>query len=197
MPRRPRNQQRSNRTKPKSTQKPWRELTQGTRTRVSLKAQRAMETVVEKVQEIGPFWRGTFSDSWVVQGVGGSTRPGPGIVPRLLVSTKTKDLRNTSNFGYRMFNTAPHALIAMDLEPSTFRPPKNFPNPIKPPVEVGKRPIGESIRGYIEDEGRPTSRITAERDWWIRYAQNGFRKDIAAGAAVSVGALARAIREAQ
>ena len=178
----------------RSTGKPWANLTRDYRARITLKAKRAMETVLENVQEIGPAYSGDFRDSWVVEAVGPS-RSGDGAVPRLIANPKGKDLRNPRAFGYRMFNVDPQALIAMDLEPGLFRRPEFVP--VKEPVATGSREKGLQFRGDIDEGGEGKGLITAERDWWLNYATTGFRKDVKAGASVSFGALARAIERAQ
>jgi hypothetical protein len=67
--------------------------------------QRAAEGVVRELQDRGPYWTGQFHDSWEI--------------------TLNKEGASARNTVAIISNGAPHALIAMDLEPGRFGESKN------------------------------------------------------------------------
>ena len=156
------------RTRPAGTRKSWDQLAIDTRRRMAKRLQGAAQQVVEDLIEIGPAYSGEFSESWEVLNFDGTPA-------KFSVDLRGKDLR----FGVEIINTAPHAAVAMDLEPGVFITPDY--DPIKQPVKTGTR-VGR-MRGDVKPgEGKATS--TAEDDWYTTYALgDGFARSVKEGGA--------------
>lgn len=163
---------RARRAGPAGTRKSWDQLAIDTRRRLARKLEAAADQVVKDLIEIGPAYSGEFSESWVVLNLDGSQ-------PKFSYAKNSKDLR----FGVEIVNTAPHAAVAMDLEPGVFITPDY--DPIKQPVETGRR-VGRMRGDVIPGEGKATS--TAVSDWYTTYAQGGeFTESVKVGASTMLG----------
>ena len=163
---------RARRAGPAGTRKSWDQLAIDTRRRMAKRLQGAAQQVVEDLIELGPAYSGEFSESWEVLNF--DCTPA-----KFSVDLRGKDLR----FGVEIINTAPHAAVAMDLEPGMFITPDYAP--IKQPVETGRR-VGRMRGDVIPGEGKATS--TAVSDWYTTYAQGGeFTESVKVGASTMLG----------
>jgi hypothetical protein len=150
---------------------------------------RTMNSLAEK----GPAWTGEFSASWGFAPAG-RTPQTPGTTGKIYRYTKN-DLPLREVLGYienginkfNIVNTSPHAGIATDQEDAMFRPPDNFPYPIKTPIQEGYgRPEDPHLRFQIgqtipvgED---PNAFITAPPYWYQTYLKGGgLQQDLANG----------------
>jgi len=138
-------------------------------------ANKTIRTVARNVMnglaEAGPEWSGDFKDSWASYSassgeMGTGTYPYKlGDVPDLPVTAREM-ARKTRLI---IENTAPHAAIALDLEPGEFVNPG-----FEPKGEVVSRGIrrDSGIRGDI-GSGSGNNRSTAPLDWYTTYARGG------------------------
>jgi len=135
---------------------------------------RAAEKIVRDLQERGPAWTGSFSNSWQIAtptgikgGTGAAGKPQRVYTPpltgrqvALAIGTKNKVVFTISNF-------SPYADIATDMSPGMFINPGT--DPIKPIEKKGKRQKG--IRGLLTGQGG--NQRTAPMDWFSIYLKAG------------------------
>jgi hypothetical protein len=128
------------------------------------------QAVVKDLQELGPAWSGTFSNSWeiasaskVTSGTGATGAPQRLLAPILTVD----EFKLKPELKYYIANKAPHADVALDLVESSYRYP-GF-EPIKT-AQRGERISG--IRGDLSIGSGPNRR-TAPLDWYTTYVRGG------------------------
>ena len=128
------------------------------------------QAVVKDLQELGPAWSGTFSNSWeiasaskVTSGTGATGAPQRLLAPILTVD----EFKFKPELKYYIANKAPHADVALDLVESSYRYP-GF-EPIKT-AQRGNRVSG--IRGDLSIGSGPNRR-TAPLDWYTTYVRGG------------------------
>jgi hypothetical protein len=128
------------------------------------------QAVVKDLQELGPAWSGTFSNSWeiasaskVTSGTGATGAPQRLLAPILTVD----EFKLKPELKYYIANKAPHADVALDLVESSYRYP-GF-EPIKT-AQRGNRVSG--IRGDLSIGSGPNRR-TAPLDWYTTYVRGG------------------------
>jgi len=128
------------------------------------------QAVVKDLQELGPAWSGTFSNSWeiasaskVTSGTGATGAPQRLLAPILTVD----EFKFKPELKYYIANKAPHADVALDLVESSYRYPGS--EPIKK-AQRGKRISG--IRGDLSVGSGPNRR-TAPLDWYTTYVRGG------------------------
>jgi hypothetical protein len=128
------------------------------------------QAVVKDLQELGPAWSGTFSNSWeiasaskVTSGTGATGAPQRLLAPILTVD----EFKLKPELKYYIANKAPHADVALDLVESSYRYP-GF-EPIKT-AQRGNRVSG--IRGDLSIGSGPNRR-TAQLDWYTTYVRGG------------------------
>ena len=128
------------------------------------------QAVVKDLQELGPAWSGTFSNSWeiasaskVTSGTGATGAPQRLLAPILTVD----EFKLKPELKYYIANKAPHADVALDLVESSYRYPGS--EPIKK-AQRGKRISG--IRGDLSVGSGPNRR-TAPLDWYTTYVRGG------------------------
>lgn len=149
---------------------------------------RSMNSLAEK----GPAWSGEFSASWGFAPEG-RTPNTPGTTGRVYRYTRNditiNEIKRYLKNGYTRFsivNTSEHAAIAIDEEEAMFAPPPYQPAPIGDVVKFGSsRPSDEHLRWQIRDDNMEedvTSKITAEKDWYVKYLLDGsLQKDLTVG----------------
>lgn len=128
------------------------------------------QAVVKDLQELGPAWSGTFSNSWeiasaskVTSGTGATGAPQRLLAPILTVD----EFKFKPELKYYIANKAPHADVALDLVESSYRYP-GFE-----PIKIAQR--GERISGIRGDlsVGSGPNRRTAPLDWYTTYVRGG------------------------
>lgn len=135
---------------------------------------RAAEKIVRDLQEKGPAWSGSFSNSWQIEtptgikaGTGAPGRPTPLIAPTLTGQQVTKSLLLKNKIVFTISNFSKYADIATDMAPGVFINPGTAP--IKPVEGTGKRQKG--IRGLLAGQGG--NQRTAPLDWFSIYLKAG------------------------
>ena len=134
---------------------------------------RAAEKVVAELQDLGPQWTGSFSNSWVIASGSRQTEGSgnPGAPVRLSSPLITgRELALKPEVKYTIFNKSPYADYAQDLKEGYFWPPKDAPNPIGKNITYGGR-LNPSRRGELSGAGG--GRSTAALDWFTDYARAG------------------------
>ena len=128
------------------------------------------QAVVKDLQELGPAWSGTFSNSWeiasasrVTSGTGATGAPQRLLAPILTVD----EFKLKPELKYYIANKAHHADVALDLVESSYRYPGFEPIKI---AQLGKRISG--IRGDLSVGSGPNRR-TAPLDWYTTYVRGG------------------------
>lgn len=149
--------------------------------RQNLQARIATSRVVNAVTEISPNYSGKFRTRWLADPIGPSVEPAQegGFVPKLSQPKAGSDPQR----GYSIRNESPYAPEAMDLEPGVWI------RPATPPkgdiVDQGERT--GAFRGEVDGSAPGGAVSTAERDWYVNYAQGGqFAKDVRDGARSAV-----------
>ena len=163
--------------------KGWDRLVPEAQQRQNKQARIAASRVIAAVTDISPNYSGKFRTRWEAKPIGPSVEPGQegGFVPALQGTAERR--------GYSIRNNSPYAAEAMDLEPSAWiRPPTPPKGPI---IDEGER-YG-AFRGEVDGSPNPEGDTeggaisTAERDWYVNYAQGGqFAKDVKVGAQSAV-----------
>jgi hypothetical protein len=137
------------------------------------------QAVVKDLQELGPAWSGTFSNSWeiasaskVTSGTGATGAPQRLLAPILTVD----EFKFKPELKYYIANKAPHADVALDLVESSYRYPGFEPIKTAPgfePIKTVQR--GERISGIRGDLsiGSGPNRRTAPLDWYTTYVRGG------------------------
>lgn len=142
---------------------------------------RVAERVVREMQQAGPSWSGTFSNSWQItspttttKGTGQPGEPRPVIAPVLTGQQVTKSFLTKDSIVFSITNFAPHALEAIDAVENNFYRPTPTPT----------TKLGLS-KWEVMNEGRPRLSIrgklgggstngessrTAPLDWFATYA---------------------------
>jgi hypothetical protein len=134
-------------------------------------ARSSAKEILNGLADAGPEWSGEFKDSWVADapgaGTGGGTYPySLSDIPKL-PATKKEAARRTK---FVLFNTAPHAAIAMDLVDVPAGDFKQVGYPRGEVVARGSRPASGK-RGEVSGKGNSTS--TAPLDWYPLYVEGG------------------------
>jgi len=149
--------------------------------RQNIQARIATSRVVNAVTEISPNYSGKFRTRWLADPIGPSVEPAQegGFVPKLSQPKPGSDPQR----GYSIRNESPYAPEAMDLEPGVWI------RPATPPkgdiVDQGERT--GAFRGEVDGSAPGGAVSTAERDWYVNYAQGGqFAKDVRDGARSAV-----------
>lgn len=147
-------------------------------------AKRATERVVSDLQQEGPSWTGTFSNSWeIAEGtkrVAGDKQPGE---PRQLVfpalQPSRRMFKNTDAITFSILNTSPYKDLATDKIEGVFNRPKDAP---VPQTQLGLKkwdPVAEGRRANTKrgqtGGGNPegSSSRTAPLDWYSTYIGSG------------------------
>lgn len=147
-------------------------------------AKRAAERVVTEVQQEGPSWTGTFSNSWeIAEGtkrVSGDSQPGeprPVAFPSLVVSTRKFNKQDIIIFS--ILNISPYRDLAMDKVEGVFTRPKDAPVPQTQlglskwdPLNEGRRTNTKRGQTGGGDPDKTSSR-TAPLDWYKTYLSSG------------------------
>lgn len=171
------------RIRPRSTgRKGWDRLVPDVQQRRNKQARIAASRVVAAVTEISPNYSGAFRRRWEAQPIGPSVEPSQegGFVPALQGAAERR--------GYSIRNNSPYAPEAMDLEPGVWIRPATPPK--GPIIDQGER-YG-AFRGEVDGSAPGNAISTAERDWYVNYAQGGqFAKDVKVGAQSAVVRRAR------
>ena len=155
----------------------WDRLVPEVQQRQNKQARIAASRVVAAVTEISPNYSGRFRTRWEAQPIGPSVEPSQegGFVPALQGAAERR--------GYSIRNNSPYAAEAMDLEPGVWI------RPAAPPkgdiVDQGERT--GAFRGEVDGSAPGNAISTAERDWYVNYAEGGqFAKDVRVGAQSAV-----------
>lgn len=135
---------------------------------------RAAERIVRDLQERGPAWSGSFSNSWqiatptgITGGTGSTGRPQPLYTPAITGQQVTRAVLSKNKIVFTVSNFSPYADVATDMAPGVFINPGT--NPLKPINKVGKRQNG--IRGLLTGPG--SNQRTAPMDWFSIYLKAG------------------------
>tara|TARA_B100000131_G_C17815349_1_gene491431 strand:- start:83 stop:634 length:552 start_codon:yes stop_codon:yes gene_type:complete len=161
------------------------ELDKKMRVKLNAITRSAAKEVMNGLAEAGPVWSGEFRDSWKAKLLGSNAIGATGGYPYSLknipkIPLTVKQLKRT--YQIQIFNTAPHALIAMDKEPGNFVYP-GF-EPLKPIHARGIRNV-TGLRGDIE-AGTGNNRSTAPLDWYENYKKGGqFKRRVNKGVALA------------
>jgi hypothetical protein len=135
-------------------------------------ARNSAKEIMNGLAEAGPEWSGDFKDSWIADAAGAGTGGGGGYpyslkeIPRL-PATKREVERRTK---FVIYNSAPHAAIAMDLVDVPAKDFKKVGYPRGEIVAKGSRPA-TGKRGEVSGKGNSTS--TAPLDWYPLFVQGG------------------------
>ncbi len=157
--------------------KGWDQLVPEVQQRQNKQARIAASRVVAAVTEISPNYSGAFRGRWEAQPIGPSVEPSQegGFVPALQGAAERR--------GYSIRNNSPYAAEAMDLEPGVWIRPAT--PPVGDIVDEGERT--GAFRGEVDGSAPGNAISTAERDWYVNYAQGGqFAKDVRIGAQSAV-----------
>jgi hypothetical protein len=143
---------------------------------------RSAEQVVHDLQQEGPSWTGTFSNSWqisegqkTVSGNGKTGEPIKLTFPEMAASSRR--FRTNDLVVFSILNTAKHRDLAMDKAEGTFRRPSPLPQ-----TELGRRKFYEVNEGRVNPSkrwnvggGNPNSASsrTAVPDWYSAYIGSG------------------------
>lgn len=134
-------------------------------------ARSAAKEIMNGLAEAGPEWSGDFKDSWVADapGAGAGTGSYPYSLSQIpqLPATKREAERKTK---FVIYNSAPHAAIAMDLVDVPAGEFKQVGYPRGEVVARGTRPAS-GRRGEVSGKGNATS--TAPLDWYPTFTQGG------------------------
>lgn len=146
------------------------------RRKIQAAARQAAVEIMNDLAEKGPDWSGNFKNSWVADALGtgiGKKSSYPysiSDVPKLkdTIAATEKDTK------YKIFNSSPYALYAMDLVEGEFF------QPTPPPSDAREGSRRSGIRGDIgSGEGNFS---TAELDWFLNYIDGGgLEKSLANG----------------
>lgn len=135
---------------------------------------RAAEKIVRDLQEKGPAWTGSFSNSWQITtpttvkgGTGAAGKPIPIYTPPLTGQQVTKSVLAKNKVVFTISNFSPYADVATDMAAGVFIDPGT--DPLKPVEKTGKRQKG--IRGLLTGQGG--NRRTAPMDWFSIYLKAG------------------------
>jgi hypothetical protein len=133
----------------------------------------AAERIVRDLQDRGPAWSGSFSNSWQIQtptttvrGSGSAGQPQPIYTPSITGKQVVTSFLTKNKVVFTISNYAPYADIATDMEPGVFINPGT--TPLKP-VTRGKRQQG--LRGLLKGSGGNSR--TAPFDWFSLYLKGG------------------------
>ena len=146
---------------------------------LSMGIKRSAEDIVSDLQEAGPSWTGSFSNSYQIatsSGVtGGTGQPGePRPVNALVLTGKELVLDGTK---YTISNTSEHADIALDLASrSNWTRPGGRPQTAKGMAawKLGGGRDNPSRRGEIDGgDTKGESSRTAPLDWYDNYIKGG------------------------
>ncbi len=146
---------------------------------LSMGIKRSAEDIVSDLQEAGPSWTGSFSNSYQIatsSGVtGGTGQPGePRPVNALVLTGKELVLDGTK---YTISNTSEHADIALDLvSRSDWTRPGGRPQTAKGMAawKLGGGRDNPSRRGEIDGgDTKGESSRTAPLDWYDNYIKGG------------------------
>jgi hypothetical protein len=134
-------------------------------------ARSAAKEIMNGLADAGPNWSGEFQDSWVADapgaGAGSGTYPySLNDIPKL-PATKREAARKTK---FILYNSAPHAAIAMDLVDVPVGDFKQVGYPRGEVVARGSRPANGK-RGEVSGRGNASS--TAPLDWYPLFVQGG------------------------
>jgi len=155
------------------------------RVKINAMTRSAAKEVMNGLAEAGPVWSGEFRDSWKAMVAGGTAMGQAGGYPYSLANVPKlpitiKQLKKT--YQIQIFNTAPHAAIAMDKKPGIFVYP-GF-EPLKPIHKRGIRNV-TGLRGDIQS-GAGNNRSTAPLDWYETYKKGGqFKRRVNKGIALA------------
>lgn len=145
---------------------------------------RVAERVVREMQQAGPSWSGTFSNSWQItspttttKGTGQPGEPRPVIAPVLTGQQVTKSFLTKDSIVFSITNFAPHALEAIDAveHDRAYYARRRTPEPTtslgRSKWRVDAPRTAVSLRGQTGggSEGSNSSR-TAPLDWFATYA---------------------------
>lgn len=161
--------------------KGWDQLVPEVQQRRNKQAQVAANRVLSSVVEIGPNYSGRFRRRWEAQPIGPSVEPSQegGLAPAL----QQPPPGSAEQRGYSIRNNSPYAAEAMDLEPGVWIRPAT--GPVGDIVDQGERT--GAFRGEVDGSAPGNAISTAERDWYVNYAQGGqFAKDVKTGAQSAV-----------
>tara|TARA_R100000995_G_C3449286_1_gene107274 strand:+ start:121 stop:684 length:564 start_codon:yes stop_codon:yes gene_type:complete len=132
--------------------------------------------IINDLAEEGPVWNGNFQDNWIAIPIGkGASGNAGGTYPYQItdipqLSLKTKEVGRVKKF--EIVNISEYAEYALDLKPGKFYPRYRL-NPIKNPVDTGKRDNSrETFRGQLTSN-RGNAKSTAELDWYTTYVKGG------------------------
>jgi len=135
---------------------------------------RVAERIVRDLQERGPAWSGSFSNSWqiegpdrTVKGTGAEGKPQPLIAPTVTGLQATRSLLTKNKLLFTISNFSPYADIATDQAAGVFVNPGT--DPIKPVEKTGTRQKG--IRGLLTGAGG--NKRTAPFNWFGLYLKAG------------------------
>lgn len=133
----------------------------------------AAERIVRDLQERGPAWSGSFSNSWQIKtptalarGTGSPGKPVPIYTPALTGLQVTSSFLGLNKVVFTISNFASYADVAIDMEPGVFINPGT--NPLKP-ITTGRRQQG--LRGLLRGPGGNSR--TAPFDWFSLYVKGG------------------------
>ena len=131
------------------------------------------ERIVRDLQNKGPAWSGSFSNSWqiktpttTVQGSGAAGKPQPIYAPAISGKQVVASLLTKNKVIFTISNFAVYADVAIDMEPGVFINPGT--TPLKP-VTRGKRQ--QNLRGLFRGSG--SNSRTAPFDWFSLYLKGG------------------------
>lgn len=134
-------------------------------------ARNAAKEIMNGLADTGPEWSGEFKDSWVADAPGAGTGTGSypyslNQIPKL-PATKREANRKTK---FVIYNSAPHAPIAMDLVDVAASEFRQVGYPRGEVVARGGRP-DSGKRGEVSGKGNSTS--TAPLDWYPLFVEGG------------------------
>jgi hypothetical protein len=149
---------------------------------LSMGLKKSAEKIVSELQEAGPSWTGSFSNSYQVATQSGVTsgtgQPGEPRPINVLVLTGKELL--SEGVKYTISNTSDHADIALDLKSrSDFRRPGGKPQTAQGMAAWGGENISKkgrakpSLRGEIGTGTEGESSRTAPLDWYDTYLKGG------------------------
>lgn len=141
--------------------------------------------IVSELQQEGPSWTGSFSNSWKVETLDGRSyggdgergEPRPVKIPLLTGRQATKAVANKDKVVYVISNLSPWAGEATDLVESRFSRPTE-----RPQTQLGlskweqsgqRRPSQRHPRYDIFGGGDGNASRTAPKDWFTKYVTGG------------------------
>lgn len=136
-------------------------LTKEVKKKIVSSAKTAARQIVKDLRVKGPFYTGTFRDSWYYEDPNGRKSTAPSMTLAMVTTPKAY---------ISIGNSASYADQAMDLVPYISGPFPERKGP--PPIKIGLRPDG-AVRGLILPDPKGNNTSTAQLYWFDGYMNGG------------------------